>query len=104
MPLILKVVPFVAFAIGPVQCAESMHLIIDPLALIYAPIDPLIGALALDIILLKLPAILVSICPSELTKALLHAVSIVTLETASIGPLLNPSSILRIIEPLAAVE
>ena len=92
--LILLVLSFVAFAIGPDKCAGAVHFVFGPLAIVFAPIAPFIGALPLDVIFHELPAILVSICPSELTEALLHTLSIVALEMATIGPALNPSAIL----------
>ena len=102
--LILKVLSFVAFAIGPDKCAEAVHFVVGPPARVCAPIAPFIRALPLDVILHEQPAILVSVCPGELTEALLHALSIVALEVATVRPTLDPTAILRIVKPEASVE
>ena len=104
MLLILDVMSLVALPIGPAQDSVTIHLVLSPRAIVLTPILPVIGPIALNVVVFKVSFVSVTVRPCEFTMAHLHALFVVPFELGAIGPTFNAPAVLCVILPIAAIQ
>ena len=102
--LVFVVLACVFAAVGPLQLTVPMHLVLVPCSCVLPSIGPAVYALSCDVVGDELSAVVVAIGPHELPVAILVSLLIATDELASVGPVLDTTPVLQIIEPVAAVS
>ena len=81
-----------------------MHLVLLPGSGVLSAVGPAVYALPCDVVGDELAAIVVAIRPDELTVTILISLLIATDELATVGPVLDTTTVLQIIEPVAAIS
>jgi len=104
MLLIIDVFALVALAIRPLENTVSVHLIVSPVACVFSSVRPFVRAVPLDVIIDEFTLIAITVSPRELADALLHALAVVALKFAAVGPSLNTLTILSVMLPEATIQ
>ena len=65
MLLVLAVLALVVLAVRPGLLSVTVHLVVEPHAVVYTPVAPLLAPLSLDPVLDELAVVLVPVGPSE---------------------------------------
>ena len=81
-----------------------MHLVLLPSTCVLSAIGPAVYTLPCDVVGDELAAVVVAVRPDEFTVTILITLLIATDELATVGPVLDTTTILQIIKPVAAVS
>jgi len=103
MLFVILVLSLVLPAVLPRKGAFSVHLVVDPVAGEGSLIGPLVGSLALDVVIMKLSFIHRPVFPRKLPQSILLTVLVIPLVPRSIRPNLHALALLNIPLPFTFI-
>mmetsp|Transcript_151586 Transcript_151586/g.267540 ORF Transcript_151586/g.267540 Transcript_151586/m.267540 type:complete len:225 (+) Transcript_151586:281-955(+) len=80
-----------------------MHLVVNPLPIVFPTILPEVHTLTMDVIIPKLAIVLGAICPREVPAAILHSFAVLAHILGAIWPQLKSLTVQQVILPLPLV-